>query len=721
MNSLTQPSNNRILVIDDNQAIHDDFRKILVSQRSKTMVLTQVEAAFFGESSPAGFETSFEVDSAFQGEEGLAMVKRALAADRPYAMAFVDVRMPPGWDGIETIKRIWEVDPELQVVICTAYSDYSWEQMTAQVSQPDSLVILKKPFDNIEVLQLAHALTKKWLLNSQANAKLGDLERMVNFRTEELLQEIAERGRTQAALRVSEERFSKAFHNSPIPKAIQTLKEQRYVDVNDAFLQMTGFVREEVIDRTPADLQLWQPELGAKIPQRLQQDKSIQNLECQVRTKSGERRTILMSVELFNQGVEPYMLVVAQDISEHLHLESQLRQAQKMEAVGQLAAGIAHDFNNLLTVIQGHVSLRLASPRLDSEMTESLKQVLSAAERASALTSQLLAFSRKQIMQPRPLNLNELIENMSQMLRRLIGEYVHLRCEGPAELPCVFADPCNIEQVIMNLAVNARDAMPQGGQLTVRTAPVETDADYVWRNPEARAGRFVCLSVTDTGCGMDPLTKSRIFEPFFTTKDVGKGTGMGLATVYGIVKQHNGWVEVGSEVGHGTTFQVFLPVTEKSPEIIVEKPEPLLPGGRERILMVEDEALLRELVESVLVERGYRVLTASSAVEALQIWNEHNAEIDLLLTDIVMPGGMTGRQLAEQLQPRDPNLKVIFTSGYSPEAVAGDFALQEGINFLPKPYHPRTLVQMVRNCLDEAKRERAGRGGVDLGKAAANE
>jgi len=220
---------------------------------------------------------------------------------------------------------------------------------------------------------------------------------------------------------------------------------------------------------------------------------------------------------------------------------------------------------------------------------------------------------------------------------------------------------------------------------------------------------------------MDPLTKSRIFEPFFTTKDVGKGTGMGLATVYGIVKQHNGWVEVGSEVGHGTTFQVFLPVTEKSPEIIVEKPEPLLPGGRERILMVEDEALLRELVESVLVERGYRVLTACSAVEALQIWNEHNAEIDLLLTDIVMPGGMTGRQLAEQLQPRDPNLKVIFTSGYSPEAVAGDFALQEGINFLPKPYHPRTLVQMVRNCLDEAKRERAGRGGVDLGKAAANE
>jgi nitrogen-specific signal transduction histidine kinase/CheY-like chemotaxis protein len=398
------------------------------------------------------------------------------------------------------------------------------------------------------------------------------------------------------------------------------------------------------------------------------------------------------------------MLAIIQDISEHRNLENQLRQAQKMEAVGQLAAGVAHDFNNLLTVIQGHVSLRLASPDLDPEMTESLKQVLSAAERASALTSQLLAFSRKQIMQPRPLNLNELIDNMSQMLRRLIGEHIDLQCAHAAELPCVFADACNIEQVIMNLAVNARDAMLEGGHLTIRTSPVETDADYVWRNPEARAGSFVCLSVTDTGCGMDSLTKSHIFEPFFTTKDVGKGTGMGLATVYGIVKQHNGWVEVSSEIGQGTTFQIFLPITEKSPEI-VEKPEPVLRGGQETILMVEDEALLRELVQSVLVERGYRVLAASSGVEALQIWNQHHGEIDLVLTDMVMPGGMTGRQLAEQLQPCDPSLKVIFTSGYSRDVVAGNFVLQEGINFLPKPYHPHTLVQMVRNCLDEAIRE----------------
>jgi CheY-like chemotaxis protein len=293
------------------------------------------------------------------------------------------------------------------------------------------------------------------------------------------------------------------------------------------------------------------------------------------------------------------------------------------------------------------------------------------------------------------------------MLRRLIGEHIHLECESAAGLPCVFADACSIEQVLMNLTVNARDAMPEGGQLTIRTAAVETDVDYVWRNPEARAGRFVCLTVTDTGCGMDSVTKSHIFEPFFTTKGVGKGTGMGLATVYGIVKQHNGWVEVTSEVGAGTTFQIFLPVTEKSPDIIVEKPSPPLRGGQETVLMVEDELLLKELVQCVLEEQGYRILAASSGAEALQIWNEHNGEIDLLLTDMVMPGGMTGRQLAEQLRPRDPHLKVIFTSGYSQEVVGRDFALQEGINFLPKPYHPPTLVHMVRNCLDEGKSEKA--------------
>jgi PAS domain S-box-containing protein len=703
------------LVIDDNPAIHDDFRKILGSGRSQHAALNEAEVLLFGEAAAASGQTAFELDSAFQGTEGLEKVEKALQAGRPYAMAFVDVRMPPGWDGVETIQHIWEVYPELQIVMCTAYADYSWDEITAKLGKPDSMVILKKPFDNIEVLQLSHALTKKWLLTQQAHAKLDDLEKMVCKRTEELQttnaklqQEVTERCQAEAALRVSEERFSRAFLASPIPKAIQTLKGERYVDVNDAFLQMTGYRREEVIERTPQELQLWDDsDLRSKMLSLLHEHKSVRNLECHIRTKDGERRTALMAVELFNQGVEPYMLVITQDISEHLNLENQLRQAQKMEAVGQLAAGVAHDFNNLLTVIQGHVSLRLANPKLEAPLADSLKQVLSAAERASALTSQLLAFSRKQIMQPRALNLNELIDNLTQMLRRLIGEDINLQCEWAKDLPCVFADPSNLEQVLMNLTVNARDAMTNGGQLVFRTTIVQTDSDYVWRNPEARAGKFVCLSVTDNGCGMDPVTRSHAFEPFFTTKGVGKGTGMGLATVYGIVKQHNGWIEVSSLVGQGTTFQIFLPVTEQSPDIIMEKPEVPLRGGQETILLVEDEPLLRELVQCVLEEHGYVLVSASSGAEALQIWNEHNGEIDLLLTDMVMPGGMTGRQLAEQLTPRDPNLKVIFTSGYSQDMVGGNFKLNEGVNFLPKPYQPPTLVQMVRNILDDAKREKA--------------
>jgi signal transduction histidine kinase/CheY-like chemotaxis protein len=440
--------------------------------------------------------------------------------------------------------------------------------------------------------------------------------------------------------------------------------------------------------------------------EQVRRGRAVRNLGAKLRGKSGEWRDTLISAELFSLGSEPHMLVIAQDISENVNLENQLRQAQKMEAVGQLAAGVAHDFNNLLTVIQGHASLRLSAAELPADMGDSLRQILSAADRASALTRQLLAFSRKQIMQPKPISLNELIHNIADMLRRLIGEHIDLRCDKGESLPYTYADACNLEQVIMNLAVNARDAMPNGGQLLLRTARVQTDTTFAARNPEARAGDFVCLSVTDTGCGMDNFTQNHIFEPFFTTKGVGKGTGMGLATVYGIVKQHNGWIEVESEVGRGTTFKIYLPVTEKQPESMTERPDmPVLRGGPETILMVEDEPLLRELVQCVLKQHGYRVLTASSGAEALKVWNEFDGHVDLLLTDMVMPGGMTGRELADQLRPLDASLRVIFTSGYSQDFMGRSFALEEGINFLPKPYHPPTLVEMVRTCLDEKRHQ----------------
>jgi PAS domain S-box-containing protein len=704
--------NNRILVIDDNQAIHEDFRKILSPDKSEPTALDDAEALLFGDTAAKRVKVHFEIESAFQGQEGLEMVQRALAAGRPYAMAFVDVRMPPGWDGVETITRIWKVSPELQVVICTAYSDYSWDEISSSLGQADNMLILKKPFDNIEVLQLAHALTKKWTLTQQAKGRLEDLDRIVQERTaelrkanESLQQEITERRHVEEALRVSQERFSKAFQASPIPIAIRSLREERYVDVNESFLRTTGYQREEVIGRTPAELRIYvDPELQAKLTEQLQSGRPVRNLGTKLRGKSNDVRDIILSAELFTLGSEPHVLVIAQDISENVNLENQLRQAQKMEAVGQLAAGVAHDFNNLLTVIQGHASLRLSGPQAPAQLSDSLKQIISAADRASALTRQLLAFSRKQIMQPKPICLNELIDNVADMLRRLIGEHIDLQCQNEEGLPYTYADACNLEQVILNLAVNARDAMPKGGQLLLRTSRVQVDPSCLDRNAEARVGDFVCLTVTDTGCGMDDFTRKHIFEPFFTTKEVGKGTGMGLATAYGIIKQHNGWIEVESELDHGTVFRIYLPVTEQKPQTMTGKPEtPDLRGGPETILMVEDEPLLRELVQCVLEQQGYRVLTATSGVEALKLWNESGGGADLLLTDMVMPGGMTGRELADRLRPLDADLRVIFTSGYSQDFMGRSFALGEGINFLPKPYHPPTLVEMVRNCLDDRR------------------
>jgi PAS domain S-box-containing protein len=391
----------------------------------------------------------------------------------------------------------------------------------------------------------------------------------------------------------------------------------------------------------------------------------------------------------------------AEDITESLNLEAQLRQALKMESVGQLAAGVAHDFNNILTIIQGHAGLLLSDEALGPSPTESAKQISLAAERAANLTRQLLMFSRKQIMQPHLLNLNEVIDNVSKMLRSLLGEQVSLRRHSAENLPAIHADPGMLEQVIFNLAVNSRDAMPKGGQLVIRTYAIERDMGPVPESPEARSGYFVCLSVSDTGHGMSPETLAHIFEPFFTTKEIGKGTGLGLATVYGIVKQHQGWVEVESELARGTTFKVFLPATCKALPAVEARRKTPAPGGHETILVVEDEPALRELVQEILEKKGYRVLQASTGTRALHIWQRHKDEVKLLLTDMMMPEGISGRELADRLVAEKPDLKLIYSSGYSLDVVSPDFTSRERVRFLQKPYDPETLAQMVRDCLNE--------------------
>ena len=392
-----------------------------------------------------------------------------------------------------------------------------------------------------------------------------------------------------------------------------------------------------------------------------------------------------------------------EDTTERLSLEAQLRQSQKMESVGQLAAGVAHDFNNMLTIIQGHSSSLLANATLQEEISGPVQAVYFAAERAAGLTRQLLMFSRKNVMQARPLDLRETVSNMTKMLQRLIGENILLKFHPPAELPVVIGDSGMMEQVLMNLSVNARDAMLHGGVLTIEVGETRLDEDYIQTHPEAHVGRFVRLRVTDTGCGMESATLAHIFEPFFTTKEIGKGTGLGLATVYGIVKQHDGWLEVTSEPGKGTTFEIFLPAGNEMAvptrkEITSNAP---VTGGSETILIVEDESVLREMTRDILRECGYKILEAASGKEALQMAHQLTEKIDLLLTDMVMPEGVSGVNLAEQLLAGQPGLKIIFTSGYTADEVSPAVLARTRAHFLQKPYSHAGLAKAVRDCLDK--------------------
>jgi PAS domain S-box-containing protein len=681
MNCTDVKPNRRILIVDDNESIHSDFHNILCPDSFDQTVVNQMEAVLFEETVQLEQPNGFELDSAFQGKEGLEMVKKALEEGRPYALAFVDVRMPPGWDGIETISRIWEVDPDLQIVVCTAYADYSWEEIRAKVGQPDSLLVLKKPFDNIEVQQLAHALTKKWLLGMQTRAQVAAL------------------AKANESLAMSEERFSKAFHESPLPGAIQSLPDQRFVDVSERLAEIIGSQRQELIGLTPAELFLWgKPEVVDQWYEGLARHEVVRDQEAKMRDARGALREVRVSLSPLALGGQLHALLIAEDVSEKAILERQLRQAQKMEAIGQLAAGVAHDFNNILTVIQGHTGL--LQRKLPNGQDKSLQEISKAAGRASTLIRQLLMFSRKQVMQFRYLDLNEILHSAIKMLERLVCEHVKIEFQPRNPLPTIHADSSMVQQIAMNLAVNARDAMPNGGRLSITTSLETIHRGSTPMDPEPREGQYVCLTFADTGIGMDTQILSRIFEPFFTTKPVGKGTGLGLSTVFGLVRQHHGWLEVESKPDKGTTFRIYFPSTQHSPDKVEPVTDAPLRTGRETVLVAEDEEALRQVVVQVLKFHGYTVLEAASGCDALEVWERADRPVDLLLTDMVMPGGVMGSELAERLLRQCPSLKVIYTSGYSPGMAGKDASLLEGRNFLPKPYSIGELARFVRECLD---------------------
>jgi two-component system NtrC family sensor kinase len=576
MNTSPKPEHRSILIIDDNLAIHDDFRKIF-SHSASSAKLNDMAELLLGVASSNTDDLNYDLHFAQQGQEGYEKVVGALEAGRPFALAFVDMRMPPGWDGLETIEHLWRVQPELQVVICTAFSDHSWSEITRKLRPRDRLLILKKPFDNVEVCQLAASLTEKFHVSVLARLKFEEMEQLVVERTADLRREIVERERSDVALRVAEE---------------------------------------------------------------------------------------------------------------------QLRQAQKMEAIGHLAGGIAHEFNNLLQVIRGFTES--AQEGLDTEDSRyaNLDLVLQAADRAAAITQQLLRFGRKKSLDLTPQDPNQLIHCLTRMLAPLLGSSIQFHADL-ADVTRINADAALIEQVLMNLCLNARDAMPSGGSLWIATRQrALTDSNDL----SLPAGEYVEISVRDEGTGIPPEMRHRIFEPFFTTKTVGRGTGLGLATAYGIVKQHGGGIGVESDLGKGSAFRVFLPATSQLPDSSSGDSVTTMSSG-EIILLAEDETTVRHIMARDLRNAGYIVLEASNGEEALELFRQNDHCIDLTLLDAVMPK-LGGLAAFEEIRRQRPAAKVAFCSGYTHLHDDRETPFATGVPLIRKPFRRGSFLRSVRAVLD---------------------
>jgi PAS domain S-box-containing protein len=531
----------------------------------------------------------------------------------------------------------------------------------------------------------------------------GELETKVRERTAEL------QAQTEL-LRTSEQTF-RGIVETTRERLWAMAADGRQIYCNPAVQRMLGYTASEFLSlglecMHPDDRFLFERELPGKV----RQGEGWTDWVLRWRHRDGEYRHLESSAVpvVDEKGKVTGFQGSDRDITERIQaqeqsgrLQTQLIQAQKMEAVGQLAGGVAHDFNNILSVILMQLGLLQEEETLKPEIRTSLAELEEQAKRGSNLVRQLLLFGRRQSLQKQLLDLDSLLGNLLKMLRRLIGENIGLEFKNSSHPLWVEADPGMLEQVVMNLVVNARDAMSGGGRITVATEEVEISAEQAAPNPQRRVGRFACLRVTDTGCGMDAETVQRIYEPFFTTKPAGKGTGLGLATVHGIVQRHEGWIEVESVLGAGTTFSVFLPASAiRGQNSGSQKGGPTVQGGKEAVLLVEDNAAVRSLASAVLRRGGYRVIEAVDGQEALKRWSEQEGNVALLVTDMIMPEGMTGLELSERLCRQKPDLKVVIMSGYSPEAALGELPRRPGLAYLSKPFEIATFSRTVRECLD---------------------
>ncbi len=700
--SVTDPNRNRrILVIDDNHPIHADFRKVLCPSAEVDGGFDQLEEAMFGKPSGGLGGVTFEITSAYRGQEGLAMVEAAVAKGARFALAFVDVRMPPGWDGIETVARIWQVDPDLQIVICTAYSDYSWEEMIEKIGNSDRMVLLKKPFDNAEVMQLAHAFTEKWQLLQESKRKFEDLATLVAERTGALESEIREHKLANNQIReqsllldlASDAIFVRDLAGRMLFWNKGAERLYRWTAAEAAAGKLPASFLQEFSPERPAHQDLlrtgeWSGEL-----------QRMTKLEEPIIVNS--RWTLLRDAD----GQPKSILTIDTDITEKKRLEAQYLRTQRMEAIGTLASGMAHDLNNILApVLIATEVLRWPLPAREFEDT--VMRIEESVKRGADIIKQVLTFGRgiggERVLLPT----GRIVEEMAKMIHETFPRNIEITFEAPDELWNIQGDRTQIQQVLLNLCVNARDAMIKGGNLNLRAENVMLKSPKTELNAELQPGPYVLIQVTDSGVGIPAGIIERVFDPFFTTKSQGKGTGLGLCTASGIVKAHGGAISVSSKINYGTVFNVYLPAAPGTQSVYgssetSETPIPL--GNGETILVVDDESEIVAGGQMILERYKYQTLTARDGAEGLAVFAHHRNVINAIVTDVMMPH-TDGLAMIRAVRKIDQRLTNIASSGLGTNVwgneQSSEWASLNIQRFLMKPYTAEHLLVALSELLN---------------------
>jgi len=800
-------NSNRILIIDDNQAIHDDFRKILGAATDSVTDISAAEAALFGEEISTVEKPEYDLSFASQGEEGLHKVERALAESRPYALAFVDVRMPPGWDGIETVSRIWKVAPDLQIVICTAYSDYSWEEMIRKLGKTDQLLILKKPFDTTEVHQMASAMVQKYALQQLQRSSMLSMETQMVGNVEEVHRTLA---LTQATLDatadgilvidkegkitgfnqkflgiwnlppsliesrnyesminavlwqvVDPERFNNKFKELSDEWESESIDQVEFVDgrcferysqpqvVGEKVVGRVWSFRD-ISDRKTAETKIleqasllnlardaifvcdmegrvtfwnkgcidllgWSGEeaMGKSVGSFLSANQSefsstIERLkltgawtgETELIANDGRKVIVDSSLTLVRgENNQPKsVLAINTDVSERKEMESRFLRTQRMECIGTMASGVAHDLNNILSPIL--ISVPMLREGVERpELGNLVNNIEVSAKRGAEIVKQLLAFGRGVEGERVVVPLAHMVTEIGKIIAETFPRNISITSQSADDLWSVVGDSTHIHQVLLNLCINARDAMPDGGEIAISVANQEVDDSFPKQDSEARNGSYVCLTVTDTGAGIPQEILEKIFDPFFTTKEQGQGTGLGLSTVLGIVRSHGGFINVDSSVDGGTKFSVFLPAAKGEADLQPAPRSELKQGHGETVLVVDDEEGVLNTTARLLECNGYQALTAADGVEALSVFAEHKDSIDVVFTDVMMPN-MDGAVMLGKMREQDPDVLVIATSGLETDERFEQMR-QLGISsFVEKPYTAEQMLRVLREVLD---------------------